>query len=204
MRAAGFIADSATEIDAFINEGVQILHEKLVAAFGSNYVARSTTLSSTSDGVVALPSDFFSLLGVSMTFGGENIPLRPFAQAERDMYQGPLQWVGGLDSTPKYQLFGTANIRLRPIPPTGTPLVLEYSPEATALVAGGDTVNFPNGWERYVVVYTAIQMRIVEETSVTELSNVLEQMDKQLRELADLRDAGAPAGIADVNPDWGV
>jgi hypothetical protein len=47
MLTPGFVADDATGIDAWINEGVQMFHEKLVAAYGSKYLAKSTTLLTT-------------------------------------------------------------------------------------------------------------------------------------------------------------
>jgi hypothetical protein len=202
MPTAGFIADSATGIDAYINEGVQILHEKLVAAYGSNYVAKSTTLTTTSTGLISLPADFLALLGVSMAASPQPIPLKPFAQAERDqnVYSNVLPWNGLGPSAPRYQLFG-GNIRLRPITAAGISLTFEYSPVATLLVNTSDTVDFPNGWERYVIVYTAIQMKMKQESSVTELLALLDAMDKQLKEMAELRDAGAPAVAADVYPD---
>lgn len=203
MPVAGFVPDSATGIDAFINEGVQMLHERLVAAYGSNYVAKSTTLTTTSNGVITLPNDFFALLGVSLVVSGQNVPLDPFAQRERETSVGAssLLWTGSTQTAPRYQLFGST-IRLRPIPSAGQSLIFEYSPVATVLVNTSDTVDFPNGWERYVIVYTAIQMKLKQESSVTELVNLLEGMDKQLKEMADMRDAGAPAVAADVNPDW--
>jgi len=203
MPTPGFIADSATGIDAWINEGVQMLHERLVAAYGSNYVAKSTTLTTTSNGVITLPTDFFALLGVSLVAAGQNIPLDPFAQRERETTVGASSflWTGSPQTAPRYQLFGNT-LRLRPAPSAGQSLVFEYSPVATVLVNTTDTVDFPNGWERYVIVYTAIQMKLKQESSITELSALLEGMDRQLKEIADLRDAGAPAQAADVNPDW--
>ena len=202
MLTPGFVADDATGIDAWINEGVQMLHEKLVAAYGSNYVAKSTTLTTTSTGLISLPADFFALLGVSMAASPQPIPLKPFAQAERDqnVNSNTLPWNGLFTSAPRYQLFG-GNIRLRPITAAGLSLTFEYSPVATLLVNTTDTVDFPNGWERYVVVYTAIQMKMKQESSVTELLALLDAMDKQLKEMAELRDAGAPAVAADVYPD---
>lgn len=203
MPAAGFIADSATGIDAWINEGVQLLHERLVAAYGSNYVAKSTTLTTTTDGNITLPADFFALLGVSLVASGQNIPLDPFAQRERESRAGASSflWAGTPQTAPRYQLFGNV-LRLRPVPSAGQSVIFEYSPVATVLVNTSDSVDFPNGWERYVIVYTAIQMKLKQESSVTELVELLAGMDKQLREIADLRDAGAPAQAADVNPDW--
>lgn len=203
MSAAGFVPDSATGIDAWINEGVQILHEKLVAAYGSNYVSKSTTLTTTTNGLITLPADFFALLGVSLVASGQNTPLDPFPQRERETTVGASSflWTGTPQTAPRYQLFG-ANLRLRPAPSAGQSIIFEYNPVATALVLTSDTVDFPNGWERYVIVYTAIQMKLKQESSVTELVTLLEGMDKQLKEMADLRDAGAPAQAADVNPDW--
>ena len=202
MLTPGFVADDATGIDAWINEGVQMLHEKLVAAYGSNYVSKIANLVVSGSGFTSLPSDFLSLLGATLPNGNNPITMRPFAQTERDQNTNTnaLPWNGSRTNAPRYQLFA-GNIRIRPNPPANTPLTLEYSPVATLLVGTGDAVDFPNGWERYVVVYTAIQMRIKQESSVTELNALLEKMDKDLKEMADLRDAGAPAVAADVDPD---
>lgn len=200
MPGAGFVPDSATGIDAWINEGVQELHEKLVAAYGSNYVAKSSNFT-TGAGDVTLPADFFALLGVEVTIGGTIVTLDPLPQGERNRYQtnaGPL-W-GIASPIPRYQLWGNT-LRLRPRPAAGLAGTIEYSPVAPTLVLTTDTVDFPNGWERYVVVYTAIRMKLKQESSVTDLERRLVEMRQQLQDMADMRQAAGPQFAADMDPD---
>lgn len=203
MPVAGFVPDSATGIDAWLNEGVQELHEKLVAAYGSNYVSKSSAFT-TGAGDITLPTDFFALLGVQLTLAGVDVSLDPLPQGERNRYQsnqGPL-W-GFAAPKPRFQLFGSS-LRLRPRPTAGLAGTIEYSPVAPSLVLTTDTVDFPNGWERYVVYYTAIRMKMKQESAVNELVDRLNEMKMQLKEMADMRQAAGPQFAADMDPDGGL
>lgn len=58
MPLAGYITDP--ELTVWINEGISILHEKLVSAYSEEYSEKEvalTTIAGTTD--YALPSDFF-------------------------------------------------------------------------------------------------------------------------------------------------
>jgi hypothetical protein len=66
MVGSSFVADTATSLDAWLNEGAQILHDKLVEAYGSEYLEKSTTATTTTATDYALPSDFYKLLGVDL------------------------------------------------------------------------------------------------------------------------------------------
>lgn len=194
MPVAGFLADSATSLDAFINEGVQRLHEKLVEAYGEEYASSSASLTCTgSASDVALPSDFFKLYGVDMPVGGVTRTLRPFMRAERNAlrYNAP-SW----DSVPKYSLVGSY-IRFLPIPPACTATIY-YAPTTTLLATGTDTVNFPNGWERYVVLYAAIQALMKEESDVRDLRFELEKLERDLDAIKENRDAAFPRQVVDL------
>lgn len=195
MPVAGFIADSATSLDAFINEGVQRLHEKLVEAYGEEYKSSTSTISA--DGTSTdynLPSDFFKLFGVDMPVGSVTRALRPYMRAERNAYRyhGPT-W----RTVPKYLVTGS-QIRFLPIPPACT-ITLFYAPTATALVNASDTVDFPNGWERYVVLYAAIQALIKEESDVRDLRFELEKLERDLEGIKEDRDAAFPRHVVDLD-----
>ena len=195
MPVAGFIADSATSIDAFINEGVQRLHEKLVEAYGEEYVSSSGSLTLTgSASDVALPTDFLKLYGVDLSSGGSTRTLRPFMRAERNAYRhASPSW----ETIPRYSLVG-AYIRFLPIPAAGTATIY-YAPTVALLANAGDTVNFPNGWERYVVLYAAIQCLAKEESDTRDLRMELENLERDLDTIKENRDAAFPRQVVDLD-----
>jgi hypothetical protein len=195
MPVAGFIADSATGLYAWINEGVQRLHEKLVEAYGEEYISSSASLTCTgSASDVALPSDFFKLYGIDMPVGGTTRTLKPYMRAERNSLRyGSVSW----ETVPKYSLVGS-NIRFLPIPPACTATIY-YAPTTTLLASGSDTVNFPNGWERYVVLYAAIQCLAKEESDTRELRMELEKLERDLDAIKENRDAAFPRQVVDLD-----
>lgn len=202
MPATDFIADDATGIDAFINEGCQILHEKLVSAFESEYVSVSTTLTTSASGQISLPADFYKLYSVDMTIAGRVRTLLPYMRAERNAYRN----IVGTTMVPRYRVEGGTTalpsagyIKILPVPATGTSVSITYAPQHTVLVNGSDNFGCPNGWERYVVLYTAIQMLVKEESDVSQLRIELEKMEDQLKELALNRNADQPARVIDMD-----
>lgn len=203
MPIAGFVADSATSLDAWINEGVQQLHEKLIEAYGSDYKETSASYTTTGTDNVPLPADFFKLLGVDMNLAQGVATLSAFNRAERNAFRNATV---SYRSLPCYKLSGN-NLRLLPAPATGTTGTIWYAPVATLLVNAGDTVDFPNGWERYVVLYAAIQALMKEESSVHDLRIELASMEAKLQSIIENRDAGQPMHAADVDlvnidPRW--
>lgn len=204
MSVSTFIADTATGLDAIINEGVQKLHAHLVDAMGEEYIS-STTSAAVTSGVsdYALPSDFFKLYGVDLSDGSQNRALRPYMRAERNLYR--YAQPNGYNNWPRYSLVG-GYLRLYPAPSGGTYTLL-YAPNATVLVNGSDSVTFPNGWERYVVLYAAIQALLKEESSVTGLMTMLEKEEQELSQMKQMRDLAHPKQVVDLDavdyePRW--
>lgn len=192
---AGFVADSATELDSWINEGVQILHEKLVAAYGSDYVETSSAFTCSGSSDLTLPADFFKLLGVDINLQSGVVALQPYMRAERNAYRNSSNGF----RRPRYKLSGATTLRLLPAPSSGTTGTIWYSPTAAILVAGSDAVNFPNGWERYVVAYAAQSMVMKEEGDTRPLDALIDGMNKEIQSIIDNRDAGAPLHAVDVD-----
>ena len=196
MPAAGFIPDSATGIDAFINEGVQRLHEKLCEAFSSNYTQSSSAFTVTGE-TVALPASFYKLLGVDLNLSdGTKATLQRFERGMRNVYRNAMVVPDSVCT--HYELAGP-NLRLLPTPANGTTGTIWFLPIATVLVNTSDTVDFPNGWERYVVLYTAIQMKLKQESDVRDLRYELEKMEAELQAIADRRDLASPAHAVDMD-----
>lgn len=199
MPVAGFIADSATGIYAFINEGVQKLQELLVKAYGEQYLETSSTFNTvagTTD--YNLPTDLLAFYGVELTIGGVAFTLRPYTNVERNLQVNQL--INFQGQAPRYKLVGMSPgvVRLLPAPAAAYAGVIRYAPSATLLATGSDSVNLPNGWERYVVCYTAIQMLAKEESDTRVLQSMLDKMEMELMEIAQRRNADQPHSVADV------
>jgi len=192
--SSAFVADAATGLDRWINEGLSILHSKLIEAYGNDYKESTAALnlvSGTSD--YALPADFSKLLGVDINFGGRIYNMLPYNQAERNSFRNALS---PLLRGPRYKLAGNF---LRVLPATLTTTgSLIYAPAFTQLVAPGDSVTFPEMWETYGIVYAARELMAKEESSVRELTARLMEMDRELASLKENRDAANPSQTVDV------
>ena len=62
-----------------------------------------------------------------------------------------------------------------------------------------DTVNYPNGWEKYVVLYAAIQALLKEESNVTALRAELEAVEREIERAKESRDYAAPKQVVDLD-----
>ncbi len=194
-----FVTDTAESLDAWINEGGQKLHELLIKAYGSEYLEKSTTFTTVSGQTdYTLPSDFLTLYGFDFPIGGVSFSLLPYARAERNLYRNTLQ--GYWRQRPRYKLSGS-NVRLLPAPAGGVTVTIWYAPVFTLLVTNtpSGVVNFPNGWERYIVAYAALQCLIKEESDTKDLRAELQKMEAELEEIAARRDADQPHEAVDID-----
>lgn len=203
MPVAGFIADTSTSLDAYINEGIELLHDKLIEAYGADYVEKSTTYTYNS-GDISLPQDFYKLLGVDLNASGAVITLEPYNRRERNTFKNAGTF-GFYGTIPRYKLSsvggvaGTGALRLLPPPASGATGTIWYSPVATTLVNASDTVNFPAGWEKYVVIYAAMQCLAKEESDTSFLQGQLAMLDEKFKSIVENRDVGAPQHSVDVD-----
>lgn len=200
MPLAGFVSD--VELNDWIREGAQELHELVVGAYGEAYVESTVALTAVAGQTdYPLPADFFKLYEVNLPIDGRQRSIRPMPRAERN-YWGNATGVSGV---PRYRLVG-GNIRFYPAPPAGVGSI-RYAPTAPALTSDSNTVDYPNGWERYIVVYAAVMAGMKEETDVRGLQALLERQRQMLVSIAEQRNLEGPqqavdADLADAIPDW--
>lgn len=193
MTGSSFVADAATGLDAWINEAHQRLHGMLVDALGEEYVSSTssfTTLAATSD--YALPTGFYKLFGVDLEYHGIMRSLTRYERPERNAYREIRP-----EALPRYSLVGS-NLRLYPVPTAGLAGTILYAPEATVLVNAGDSVTYPNGWEKYIVIDAAIQALLKEESDTRALMAERERIEKEIREAKEARDMATPKRVVDV------
>lgn len=216
MVGSVFIVDSADSLDAWINEGAKKLHDLLTQAYGDDYLEKSSTFvtaSGTTD--YNLPSDFYKLLGVSISIGSRSITLKPYNRSERDAYSSAtVSW----RAFPRYKL-SKGVIRLAPDPGGNYTCTLWYQPLlqvaihgntaniANELVNADDTIDFPNGWERYVLMYAARQALKKQDRDFSALELEITKEENDLKAIMENRNADAPMSATDVDvidldPRW--
>lgn len=200
MVGSSFISDSANSLYGWINEGHQKLHGMLVDALGEEFISSTSALSvvaGTSD--YAVPSGFFKLYGIDLLIGGEYESLQPYMRAERNDYRNANRAVFQHNgyTLPRYALIGS-NIRLYPVPNAALTGSIIYAPEATVLTAGADTVNYPNGWETFIVLYAAIQALGKEESSPRLWINERDEIKREIEAAKEQRDLANPKRVRDV------
>ncbi len=123
--------------------------------------------------------------------------LERYVRAERNVYRN-LNTGGAWFDIPRYSLIGS-NIRLYPAPSTVMAGEILYAPEATVLTTGSDTVNYPNGWERFIVLDAAIQCLAKEESDVRTLVAEREKVIREIELAKESRDLATPMRVVDTS-----
>lgn len=200
---------SDTELNGYIASSYKELYDLLISAFGNDYYV-STPVTFQTDGTndkYALPdgtlysgaSAFYKLLGVDLQTQGGQIwqTLKPFNFSERNRYSP--YGVNSLyrNSAIRYRLNGS-NIWFTPLPQAGLTIRLWYIPEPSTLTNDSDTFDGISGWEEFVVVDAAIKALQKEESDVSVLMAQKQALISRIQAMAEDRDAGSPATVADV------
>lgn len=189
---SSFVSDSA--ITDWINEAHSKLHGMLVEAFAEEYsfkVEDFTTVAGQTDYPVTCC--FYKLYGVDLDLGGRILSLKPFNRNERNFHRNMRS-----SSVPGYRLSGNV-LRIFPAPQPGLTGQISYAAEATLLSSGSDTVKYPNGWERFIVLDAAIQVLIKEESETSALVRERELIRTEIEKAKELRTLDGPYRVVDMD-----
>jgi hypothetical protein len=189
-----------------LNEGLQELHRLLVDAYETQYAFKKQAISVVPTQTdYELPEDFFRLYGVDLMFAGATQALRPYMLSERNSFKnrnGATWFLGNRSAEPRYALVkndaGASALSILPANIGASGSIL-YAPTVVTLVDDADTVELPDGWERYAATYAAIQMLMKEESSTKELRADIAKWDMELIELKATRDSAFPKKIVDMD-----
>lgn len=200
LEGDSFVSDD--EWTDYINEAIGELHELLTNRYQDHFL-KSTTIT-TESGVSAydLPSDFYQVRGVDLTGGGGPYTLKPFMFAERNR----LNFVGGVtvaDHGFAYQIAGN-QLRVIPEPNGAQTLTLWYTPSATLLEKDADKLppHYKNSWEKYVILYAAIEALDKKRDDTTFLRAKLARAEEKITVAAEPT-SGDPKRVVDVKYSHG-
>lgn len=193
MAGSSFVADDATGLDAWINEAHQKLHGMLVDALGEEYIESINNITTTGADSYALPADFYKLYAAGIIIGNRVRKMYQFSRGEQYRYLGNPN-----AQIPRYRVVNRT-LRLAPNTGAGQVLYLSYAPNATTLAVAGDTVDYPNGWDRFIVLDAAIQALLKEESSVTALAAERDRVVREIETTKEQRDLANPHRVTDVH-----
>lgn len=198
MANSQFVTDA--RLTDWVNEAHAKLHGMVVDALGEEYISLSsafTTVTDQSD--YTLPVGFYKLYGVDLFIQGDYRALQAYNRTERNAYRNSRIGVSRYGwYLPRYSLVGNA-LRIYPVQAGGLSGTILYAPEASVLVGGSDTVSYPNGWERFIVLDAAIQALAKEESDVRTLASERDAVMQEIERTKENRDLATPQRVVDVS-----
>lgn len=179
MENTLFVEDS--EIITLLNTARQELDGELLLN-GLQVPETWQTIAANGAHSYALPSDYFSTLRVFCQANGRMTPI-PRGGRSDETIQGSSATPAGY---PDYYRVQNGYITFYPAPSTGT-YIHVYVPEAAALTSAS-TVNYPLGWEQYLVLHAAEACLGKEETVNPVVSGKLAELRARIGAEAAHRD----------------
>lgn len=172
IRALGDYENStkvtAAFLDPIINEAIGDYCDLLDERWEGYRDKTGTVPTVANTATIALPADFLKARAVDVLDGTRYIPLRRLQLKDVYAYDDQRE-------RPIGYLHVGANLELFPTPNAVYTIRLRYVPSATVLVADGDSIDIPNGWEGFVI-YTALAK--VDDKEERDLSQRLAMIDR--------------------------
>lgn len=202
------------EWDNYINQSYFALYDLLVQKYGDDYyVAPPLQIDLTGEAQYPLPNGvnyegappIYKLLGVDLAINpvaNSWITLKRYNFISRNRYVYPqittnLLGYGGM----RYRVLGT-NLHFIPTPQGGQTVRLWYIPRMVRLLKDTDMLDGVSGWSEFIIVDAAIKALIKEESDVTTLVALRQDIVDRIESAAENRDAGEPDTISSTRR-WG-
>lgn len=190
---AGGRHPSAT-LNRRINQAIQQFTRLVTDGGVDTYIKStpvSTSVSSTPDAAnwaprdyLALPSDFYHLAGIDITYGTSTIAMQDFMSAERNMFREQPFWLSGsgIGMPVLYRLGGSnaAGARIVKVIPSADAVytcAIWYLPVFQDLVSDSDTFDGIAGYEEWVVNRAAMDSLVHDNTNQVYVALINEQRE---------------------------
>lgn len=197
VRRLGNYENVARITDTFITECINMALSALYDAVSESYAGHYDTFASLTttagDATINLPADFYELRAIDRDLGSnEFLPLRRINLIQSYRYSGS-------GAPQAYMLHGgtaPGTLRVWPVPDQAYALRITYEPLFTALALSGDSFDFRNGWERFVIYDALVQIDIRELQPIGEHKAIADEMLTKIRASAQRRDSAEPEYLA--------
>lgn len=169
---SNFVTDA--EVNDYVNASISSLYDLLASAHSADYYESHvpyTFTTTSNEEHYALPADFYSLSRIQQNCGG----------VWRDLHEYMPDEASGSEPVE-----------------SGLQMRIYYIPVCTKLVLDSDTFDGINGWEEYVIIDTAIKIRIKEDTDTSALERQLANVVNRILNLRSKRDRQRTTRIVDA------
>lgn len=185
-------------INAEINAALAELYELLDDVHGGYFDTETTTSTVAGQAYVDLPSNFWRLRGVDILIGGKYRMLDQVGIEQRNDFQTST----GLPVAYRTIAGGTrGRLGLYPTPSGVSTLRIVYTPTYTPLSADGDSFEYYNSYEDFVVCGTLLRLDQREERPLAERQNELARIKDRITKGASRRRAAEPAYLSSKSED---
>lgn len=180
---------SNTQMNEFINESIEDLHEMMANSSGDHYRIEETYfVTSGSTDTYSLPVNVFRVLAVdinptSSTGSWENcVEMKRYSIKDRNRNNNEYvsDYANSRYSSIRFRLHGADQIRFAPQPQQPYGIRVTFYPVHEKLTDDADEYDFHNGWERYVILSAAIKAKLKEESDVGEERKELEMLRQNI------------------------
>lgn len=189
---------SNTQMNEFLNEAIEDLHEMLANSSGDHYRIQETYLATSgSTDTYPLPGDVLKILAVdinptSSTGSWDScVEMKRYSIKDRNRNNNEYisDYANSRYSSIRFRMHGADQIRFAPLPQGTYGIRITYYPVHTKMTNDADEYDFHNGWERYVILSAAIKAKLKEESDVSEERKELEMLRQNiLNSLQDRND----------------
>lgn len=182
---SSFITDA--ELLSHINSSYAELYDILVSSYQDYYVS-SSTASVTTGNTIALPTDFYKMIGLDVSSDGVSYyTVKKFNFNQRN---------SSSNDGVRYRVAGS-NILLEPSDSAVGTYKIWYIPVYTPLASSSDVVNGIMGWDEYIVIDVAIKILQKEESSTSSLEKAKDAIKARIIQMSSVRDV-EPDSITNI------
>lgn len=197
VRQAADIENAAAwtdgQLDQLINDSIADLYLVLVECYEDDYTESYAFSTAATTEVYSLASaGVVKVRAVEVLDGEDWLPLDRWDFSNRRFY------ADGSGRPRAYRLIGKESITLLPTPDGVYSMRVWLVPPPDTLTLDTDTYDGVSGYERYVVVDSAIKVGIQEETDVRALVQERQRMLEKIQRTAGTKDAGRPDIVQDM------
>jgi hypothetical protein len=202
IRFLGSYENSTKFTNALVNDEINAalaeLYELLDDVHGGYFDTDTTTPTVTNQAYVDLPATFWRLRGVDILIGGKYRALEQIGIEQRNDFQ---------TSTGQPVAYRTiaggarGRLALYPTPSGVNTLRIVYTPTYTPLSADGDSFEYYNSYEDYVICGTLLRLDQREERPLGERQNELARIRDRIVKGASRRRAAEPQYLSPKTDD---
>lgn len=204
MENSQFVTDP--EILSLLERSNRYLYDLLIKAYQEYYLTSTIINVVSGTDAYALPDDFYKCQGVDVKIDQErSYTLLPYMFNERNMYQASSLAIAFGYNNVRYQL-RAQDIVFRPLPNQSFTCVLWYIPVAKTLTVSltpgpteTNTIDAINGYDQFLILDTAIQMLVKEESDASALMALKDKIESGIITSSSARDVGMAEHVVDLN-----